>query len=144
MNEYTVYVNGERVHRYRHTEQLTFEQWPDAVQEIVPVEPEPHPPEPLKPRVVSKFAFRSRFTPAEKVAIEFASLDDPTATPAKRSIAASLRVLQADLEAATFVDLELPSTRNGVQMLEQVGLIGPGRAAEILDAPVSDWERWNG
>lgn len=90
---------------------------------------------------ITKLAFRNRFTTAEKVALEIAGLDNPAATMPARAQAAALRANQADLAAATFVDLSRPDTRAGVQILEAAGLLAPGRALEILDAPVTPMER---
>ena len=92
-------------------------------------------------RRLTKLAFRNRFTPAEKVALEIAGLDNPEAAMPARAQAAALRVNQADLAAATFVDLQRSDTRAGVQMLETAGLLAAGRAAEILDAPIQPEER---
>ena len=90
---------------------------------------------------VTRLAFRNRFTSAEKVAIEFACLDDPAAPMPQRLQAAALRANQEDLAAATFVDLLRPDTRAGVQMLEAAGLLAEGRALEILDAQILPEER---
>ena len=90
---------------------------------------------------ITKLAFRNRFTSAEKVAIEFACLDDPAAPMPQRLQSAALRANQADLAAATFVDLLRPDTRAGVQMLEAAGLLAEGRALEILDAQILPEER---
>ena len=90
---------------------------------------------------VTRLAFRNRFTSAEKVAIEFACLDDPAAPMPQRLQSAALRANQADLAAATFVDLLRPDTRAGVQMLETAGLLPEGRALEILDAQILPEER---
>lgn len=90
---------------------------------------------------ITKLAFRNRFTSNEKVAIEFACLDDTTAPMPQRLQSAALRANQADLAAATFVDLLRPDTRAGVQMLEAAGLLAAGRALAILDAPVEAHER---
>lgn len=90
---------------------------------------------------ITKLAFRNRFTSAEKVAIEFACLDDPAAPMPQRLQAAALRANQADLAAATFVDLAREDTRAGVQMLEAAGLLAEGRALEILDAEIMPEER---
>ena len=90
---------------------------------------------------VTRLAFRNRFTSAEKVAIEFACLDDPAAPMPQRLQSAALRANQADLAAATFVDLSREDTRAGVQMLEAAGLLTEGRALEILDAPILPEER---
>ncbi len=90
---------------------------------------------------ITKLAFRNRFTGPEKVAIEFACLDDATAPMPQRLQAATLRANQADLAAATFVDTAREDTRAGVQMLEATGLLAEGRALEILDAEIMPEER---
>ena len=90
---------------------------------------------------ITRLAFRNRFSRNEKVALEMAALDDPTAPMAKRQTAAALRAHLADISAATFVDLQRPDTRAGVQMLESLGLLAAGRAMEILDSVVQDEER---
>ena len=90
---------------------------------------------------ITRLAFRNRFTQAEKVALELAALDDPAATPAHRQQAAAIRVYLSDVNAATFIDLSSDGTRDGVEALEAGGLIGVGRALEILDAPVQAHER---
>ena len=90
---------------------------------------------------ITRLAFRNRFTTAEKVALEIAALDNPAAAMPARAQAAALRANQADLAAATFVDLQHADTRAGVQMLEAAGLLAAGRALEILDAPVQSHER---
>lgn len=103
--------------------------YPDAV---LMTEPEQVEPEATAVTEISRHAFRSRFTSAEKAMIEIAMLDDPTAPIEQPQQAAVLRAFDKDLSAAEVVDLEYPQTVDGVNMLEQVGLIGPGRAAEIL------------
>ena len=85
---------------------------------------------------LTKLGFRGRFTQAEKTAIELASLDDPAAPMAQRAQAADIRVYLADLAAATYIDPQDVDTRSGVQDLEAAGLIGAGRALQILDAPI--------
>lgn len=91
-------------------------------------------------RHVTRLAFGRRFTTNERVALELASLDDPTAQPTARQQAAAIRVYLADVAAAKFIDLNRPDTRAGVQALEAGGLLSPGRALEILDAPVQAHE----
>ena len=90
---------------------------------------------------ITRLAFRNRFTQAEKVALELASLDDPAATMAQRQQAAAIRVYLADVAASAFVDLKRADTRAGVQSLEAAGLLAAGRALQILDAPIDDHER---
>lgn len=100
----------------------------------------PHTP----PALITKLAFRNRFTQAEKVGIEIASLDNPSAPMLQRAQAAALRAAQADQRDATYIDLDRADTRAGVEQLEVAGLIAAGRAAQILDTPPTEAERWHG
>ena len=88
-------------------------------------------------RRITRLAFRKRFTQGEKVALELAALDDPSATPAQRAQAAALRAYLKDVDAATFIDLADAHVAAGVQTLEAAGLLAAGRAAEIVTAPVT-------
>lgn len=90
---------------------------------------------------ITRLAFRNRFTQPEKVMLELAALDDATAPMAQRQQAAAIRVHLADVAASAFVDLARADTRAGVQSLEAAGLLAPGRALQILDAPVQAHER---
>jgi hypothetical protein len=96
------------------------------------------------PRRIIPFAFRSRFTSAEKIAIEIACMDDPAAQKYQRAMAASLRVAQADIATAPFISLDSPETAARVQALEHAGLLALGRAAEILGAEVQAHEAYRG
>lgn len=100
----------------------------------------PSTPNPVLPTKMTKFAFRSRFTQAEKVAIEIASIDDPAAPIEQRTLAAALRANQQDVAVAQHIDTSREDTRAGVQQLEAVGLLAVGRALVILDAPIADQE----
>lgn len=103
----------------------------------------PSPPAtPSAPRWITKLAFRNRFTQVEKIGIEIAQLDVPTAPMPQRAQAAALRSSQADLAVSTYIDLDRPDTRAGVQMLEQGGLLAAGRALQILDAEIQSHERY--
>ena len=91
---------------------------------------EPGPPQ-AEPTVrnVSRKAFLSRFTDAEAIDIDLASMG------ATREAAAVRRYL-SKVNAAQHIDLADDETRDGVQALEAAGLLRPGRALEILDAPI--------
>ena len=104
----------------------------------LPPEPEPQPVE--VSRIVSVFGFRRRFTPSEKAAIEWAAVDRPDQPEAQRMQAAALRATLADQAAAQFIHLDDPATVVGVQGLEALGIIEPGRALEILTAPIQPEE----
>jgi hypothetical protein len=90
--------------------------------------------------LITRFAFRKRFTTLEKIAIDMAAIDNPAAADG-RQMSASVRVHLADLSSADSIDLKLPLTREGVQSMEAFGLIAPGRAAAILDSPILPEER---
>lgn len=135
--------DGQVVYRYQHTEPVPWQGMEfdshDHTEEAPPPAPPPPPPE---DRRVTLLAFRNRFSQAEKVALEIAALDVPTAPMAQRSMAASLRASMKDQEVALWIDLTRPETRAGVQQLEQAGLLAPGRAAVILDGPITEIERY--
>ena len=104
--------------------------------------PEPETPLTQTSARITRLAFRNRFTTAEKVALELAALDNPSATMPQRQQAAALRAHLKDLDAASWVDLTRPETAAALQMLEASELIGEGRAAAILDVDsITDIER---
>ena len=90
---------------------------------------------------ITKLAFRNRFTQAEKAALEFAALDDPSAATPSRMQSAALRAYLKDVESATFIDLSRPDLIAGVQALEVMSLLAEGRAMAILSAPIEPHER---
>lgn len=90
---------------------------------------------------ITRLAFRNRFTMAEKTMLELAALDDPGAAMPARQQAAMLRAYLADVAAATFIELTRQDIRDGVTLLETMGLLAQGRALEILDAPIQPIER---
>jgi hypothetical protein len=110
--------------------------WNGSAVELAPVAPPP-----ALPRQITKLAFRNRFTVAEKVAIDLASIDNPAADMATRQQSAAVRVSLADAAAATYIDLAREDTRAGVTLLETAGILGAGRAMAILDAEILDEEQ---
>ena len=95
----------------------------------------------VPPRAITYWAFRKRFTHTERVGLELAGMDDPSADAAQRQLAASVRVYLADAAAAAWIDLDDEDARMGVQTLETAELIAQGRSAQILDSPVQELER---
>lgn len=87
------------------------------------------PPAPSFP-TMTVLAFRQRLTIPERVAIEQASIGTSEA-------ASTVRVWLGDLAATREVTLTHPATIAGVQHMEAAGLIAVGRAAEILNAPIT-------
>ena len=128
-------ATGKVVYAYTSDEAVDWPDYPFAVFNhnlVIPVKA------PAQSRRVTKLQFRNLFSPEEKVAIEFASLDNPNGTQEERLQAADLRVFLADVDSATpdpdgtSIDLDDPRTVAGVNALETYGLIATGRAAEIL------------
>ena len=95
-------------------------------------EPGP-PPELPTGRLVSNKAFLSRFTDAEAIDIDLASIGTTRE-------AAAVRRYLSKVNAAQHIDLADDETRTGVQALEAAGLLQPGRALAILDAPIQPKE----
>ena len=75
--------------------------------------------------IITRFAFRQRFTFAERVAIRSAADSDT-----------EVMVWLEDLQTASFIDLTRSEAIEGAQMLESKGLIDSGRADEVLNDPV--------
>lgn len=104
--------------------------------------------QPIGSRKITRFAYRMRFTPAEKAAIEMACLDDPTKPMQQRAMSASLRASQSDAMAATYIDLTpgplLEATRASMMPLEALGLLAAGRVSVILDTAPLESEFYHG
>jgi hypothetical protein len=79
-------------------------------------------------KTLTKYQFRQLFTLTERVTCDNFALN--SAIPANYK--AILVTMFKDLEVSAEVHLDNPQTQQGVQMLEQLGLIGHGRAAQIL------------
>lgn len=82
---------------------------------------------------ITRLAFLSRFTDEEAIALDLASIGATVE-------AATLRRYLSKVNAATFIDLSREDTRAGVLALEPTGILAEGRALEILDAPIQDYE----
>lgn len=106
-----------------------------------PVQDPPPPPPPAAARLISVSALWARATTAEKIALEMASIDNPAASIQVRQFAAGIRVWIRDSNLLSSFNLEDAANRAGIQALESAGILGAGRALEILDAPIQDDER---
>lgn len=93
-------------------------------------------------RYLSKLAFRRLFTIEERInldnisasiPLDNAELEASLTTQQKGTV----RVLQNDMNIATYIDLDNPDTISGVSYLESIGLLAAGRAAEILSTVVT-------
>ncbi len=97
-----------------------------------PVAPEP--PAPVaRARLISRFAFRNRLTLEERVTAETAAATSPL-----------IRVLLDDLAVAEYVDLDIPILATMLGGFEAQGILGVGRATEILAAEIQPHERPTG
>lgn len=91
-------------------------------------------------RYITKLAFRNRFTLDEKIAFEMAQVDDPTATQDVRLAAAAVRVLEKDLAASAYADMNNSAVQAGLHQLETIGVLGVGRAEEIIWGDIEPYE----
>lgn len=82
---------------------------------------------------ITKLAFKQRMTQAERIAIREAAKTN-----------GMVYDFQDLLDSATYVDLTRQDTIAGVNQLEEAGLLGAGRANEILTAPVQPEEAYKG
>lgn len=89
------------------------------------VNPEPEPTAPV--RRLSKLQFVNRFTDAEFVGILAAA----KVSPEIEAWYAKFQMATPEMDG-TSIDLDDPRTVAGINAFEAVGLIGVGRAAEIL------------
>jgi len=85
--------------------------------------------------IITRLAFRNRFTMAEKAVLYTAA-----ATPQ----GVGLKVYLDDLAAATFVDLARPDTIASVNYLATLGIITSARATEILTTVPTSVETYKG
>lgn len=85
------------------------------------------------PTRITRLAFLSRFTDTEAITLDLASIGATVE-------AASIRRYLSKVNAATFIDLSREDTRGGIAALEAMGIIGEGRALEILDSPIQPHE----
>ena len=91
-------------------------------------------PAPIPDRRIANYAFLIRFTDAEAVAIDLASQGTTVQ-------AAMMRRARDKADRAPSVDLDGWDAHKGTHGLEAAGLIAPGRADEILNAPVLPSEK---
>lgn len=77
---------------------------------------------------ITKYEFRKLFTLHERIGIDAA----PTNTAIPAQYRAMLTTMNKDMELSATVILSNPDVAAGVNFLETLGLLAPGRAARIL------------
>jgi hypothetical protein len=77
---------------------------------------------------ISKFQFRSLFSLEERLALDNYEYNTNLSDEAK----AFMRTIHIDFKIADNIDLKHPFVVQAVQYLETLGIIGEGRAAQIL------------
>jgi len=88
----------------------------------------------VKPDLITLGFFLLRLTQAERIAIRMLATEQTE----QGFVALDFMKL---LETQTAINLQQPQVRQGIEFLEQLTLLGEGRASEILDAPITDEER---
>ena len=93
-------------------------------------------------RFITKYAFRNRFTQVEKEDLELAAAHNPADTQAAKRQAARIRLWMEDIRSADYIDLNSTKIINGVNAMETAGVVGTGRANEILNNPITEEEEY--
>jgi hypothetical protein len=94
-----------------------------------------------QPNRISKLAFLNRFTDAEYITIDLASIDNPSATTEQRQGQAMLRMFLSKIDKAAHINLDLQQTKDGVNALAAMGLLTTERATSILNDTITSEER---
>lgn len=115
-------ITGEQVYFYSADNATDFPEYPFAQYNHILKRPDVTP---TPARDISGVSYLRRFTQAERIAIRSAAsgsavLDD------------YLKLLDITIAQGGVVNLDDPDTIAAVAMLESVGLLAPGRAAEVL------------
>lgn len=109
---------GVVVYAYAADVATDFPEYPFAQYNHILKKPESTP---APQRTITKLEYLRRFTTAERVAIRAAAATNPV-----------LEDYLKLMELAQEINLDDADTVAAVQMLEQAGLIAPGRAVEVL------------
>jgi len=85
----------------------------------------PDNPDPVipQPNIISRLAFRNRFTMQEKITLYTAAVQDP-----------EIQIWLDDISTAEYVDLDSANTIMGLQSLISMGMLSESRMNEILNA----------
>ena len=123
-------TDGAEVYRYEHTTPIEWVDWPFALFNYVDVTPVIVPEPPVPPpsvyggrRVLTHLEFLSLFSADERVAIRVAGEQNPY-------IFDFLELMKLSQE----INVDDPRTQVGLMTLEQMEVLGAGRAEEILNA----------
>ena len=90
---------------------------------------------------ITRLAFLNRFTDAEAIAIDMASIDNPSGTVEERQQQAALRRFLNKVNSANYIDLSLQQTIDGINALVGLGLLTSERASAILTDTIQQDER---
>ena len=114
--------DGVQVYEYSYSTAVSLPEYPDETHDHVVVpDPAVEDPTPVAGTTLTRLEYLRRFTDAERKTIRAAAKVNDT-----------LDDYLYMLEMAEEVRTDDPATVAGVQALEAAGLIGAGRAAEIL------------
>lgn len=91
---------------------------------------------------ITRLGFINRFTDAEAISIDIASIDDPLAEPSTRQQQAAVRRYLAKVSAAAYIDLSRADTQDAINTLVFFGFITQQRASEILYSPINDMDKY--
>jgi hypothetical protein len=90
---------------------------------------------------ITRLAFLNRFTDAEAIAIDLASIDNPSGTIQERQGQAALRRFLTKINSANYIDIRSQQTIDGLNALVGLGLLTTERASAILNDTIQAGER---
>ena len=93
---------------------------------------------------ISKLAFLSRLTDSEYIAIDLASIDDPTATIESRTNSAAIRRYMDKVRSAVYIDLSRDDIIAGLHALSLLGFLTAPREDAIRNDEITEDERYKG
>ena len=91
--------------------------------------------------VITRRAFRARFTMDERVNMDITSIDNPSATLQERQVSAAVRTLMKDVDDALYIDLQNQALIDGMAALVKFGIVTQERATVIMTTPIAQDER---
>lgn len=115
-------ITGEQVYFYSADNATDFPEYPFAQYNHILKKPDEAP---ASVREISGVSYLRRFTQDERIAIR-------TAASGNAVLDDYLKLLDITIAQGGFVNLDDQDTIAAVGMLEAVGLLNPGRAAEVL------------
>jgi hypothetical protein len=90
----------------------------------------------IETAIVTKLAFRNRFSIEEKVKIELLTENAPDDTQELKTLRAGLKVFMEDMSQAEFIDLKSEGVQMAIGLMVKYEVITSERGEVILTSPI--------